>query len=337
MNKQHIKQHLAQMGQLATDNILIVDNDDLTAGKISAELTASYDIMIFDYSTTYRRYINELTVVDSLTQLNLSIPWLIITSNFTYYKSNNTKILYYPIYFIDGIDKGSYTTIDIRSQRLHNLSFLTYHLHWHRLLSLLALYKQKWFNTCLINLLPINQMNASQLQSYQHGIQSMPPDEISSLQDLFRLAPFVADDTDNQLEIANIQNRAFTHCYINMFTESDYCNLFITEKSIKPFLSGQFFAILAHTKMYEHLHELGFDLLNEYIDMQTIENTQDNLRNHIDTTINQISNLLPNIKQVWDDTYIRRKHNYELARSSALRNELCRELLEHLNKHKETI
>jgi hypothetical protein len=333
MNKLHIKQHLDLLN-LTTKKILIVDNADLLTDNIS---TDSYDSMIFDCATPYLGNVTELDIYVSLNKLNLPIDWAIITSNFTYYKSNIPKILYYPIYFIDGIDKGSYTTIDIWSQRLHNLSFLTYHLHWHRLLSLLALYKQKWFNTCLINLLPINQLNASQLQGYQNGIISLNLTELAELTELFKLTPLVADETDDQREIVNIQNRSFSDCYVNMFTESDYPREFITEKSIKPFLSGQFFAIIANNEIYTHLQELGFDLLLDYIDVRTVENTQGNLRNHIDITIKQISNLLPNIKQAWDDTYIRRKHNYELARSPALRNELCRELLEHLNKHKETI
>jgi len=214
---------------------------------------------------------------------------------------------------------------------------MSYHLHWHRLLSLLALYKQTWFTTCLLNLLPIAQMNSSQLQGYQNGILLLTKDELLSLNELFKLAPIVADDTDDQREIVNIQNRAFTDCYINMFTESDYAKPFITEKSIKPFLSGQFTAVMAHKGVYTHLQDLGFDLFQEYINLEFNIIDINDARNAINNVIDQISKLLPNIEQVWNDTYIRRKHNYELAISPALRSELCRELTEQLNKDKETI
>lgn len=328
MNKQHIKQHLER---LTTANVLIVDESDLLANRIVS--TDLYDSIVFDYATPYVQQFNELNIVELLTQLNLTIPWVIVTSNFMYYNGNNPRIIYYPIYFIDGIDKANGNRIEIWGPRLYNLSFMSYHLHWHRLLSLISLYKQKWFDTCLINLLPTAQMNTSQLQGYQNGIVWLNENELVLLDGLFKLAPLVADDTDDQLEIVHIQNRAFTQCYINMLTESDYCNLFITEKSIKPFLSGQFFAIIAHRGVYTHLQDLGFDLLLDYIDVRSTENA----RAHIDSVVQQISTLLPNIKQAWDNTYKRRKHNYELARSPALRNELCRELIEQLNKHKETI
>lgn len=332
MNKQHIKQHLER---LTTKNVLIVDESDLLAGRIVS--THLYDIMIFDYATTYSRHIDELNLVESLTQLNLTMLWIIITSNFMYYKSNNPRVIYYPIYLIDGIDKCSWLVFDIQKSRPYNLSFLTYHLHWHRLLSLISLYKQKWFDTCLVNLLPINQMNTSQLQGYRSGALSLNSIEIETMNELFKLAPLIADTTDDQREIVNIQNRAFSHCYINMFTESDYCNLFITEKSIKPFLSGQFTAVMAHKGVYTHLQDLGFDLFQEYINLEFNIIDINDARNAINNVIDQISKLLPNIEQVWNDTYIRRKHNYELAISSALRSELCRELTEQLNKDKETI
>jgi hypothetical protein len=338
MNKEHINQHLCR---LTAKKILVVDESDLLSNSISVELTDTYDIMVFDYATPYQRYVDEVKLFDQLTQLNLSIDWIIITSNFMYYHSDNSQIVYYPIYLIDGIDKAveknSWFNPNIQQPRRHNLSFLTYHLHWHRILSLISLYKQTWFNTCLINLLPIDKMNASQLQGYQAGILSLDSTELETMNELFKLAPLVADKTDDQREIVNVQNRAFTDCYINMFTESDYARPFITEKSIKPFLTGQFTAVLAHNGLYNHLRELGFDLLSDYINLDfEIKNVSD-VRLAINNVVDQIDKLLPNIEQAWKDTYTRRQHNYNLARSPALRSNLCQTLSEQLNKHTETV
>lgn len=144
---------------------------------------------------------------------------------------------------------------------------------------------------------------------------------------MFKLAPLVADATDTQHEIVNLENRAFYDSYINVFTESDYPAPFATEKCVKPFLSGQFFAVVGCPDMYAHLKDLGFDLFDDYIPMPT----HDNLRPVLDELITSIKNLLPNIHEAWNSTYERRLHNYELSRSSKLRNTLTDSLRIKLN------
>jgi hypothetical protein len=144
---------------------------------------------------------------------------------------------------------------------------------------------------------------------------------------MFESAPIVADANDSQIEIVSLENRAFSDSYINIFTESDYPRPFVTEKSVKPFLSGQFFAVFNEPSAYLHLKELGFDLFEDYLPMpQHVD-----FRQNVKELMGLIANLIPNLGQIWDATYPRRLHNYQLSRSAELRDRLCYELRTRLN------
>jgi hypothetical protein len=286
-----------------------------------------YDIIIIDYATNYMRSELEENICNQLSQHTLPKPWIIITSDFKYFNQQHKHIVYYPIYLIDGLDKGGNTEIEIKNQRSHNICFLTYHYHWHRVLILLSLYQSMQFESCLVNLPKLDTLTESQAQSLKNSYMHLTSTEKLLVDEMFKLAPLTADPADLQDELVNLENSAFHNSYINIFTESDYSNPFVTEKSVKPFLSGQFFAVFCHPDAYLHLKELGFDLFEDYLPMPQHKNFRQNLK-ELMTMINE---LIPKIQLVWDHTYDRRLHNYTLARSSELRDKLCYVLRTHLN------
>lgn len=286
-----------------------------------------YDVIIIDYATNYMRHGIEETIFEQLSKHQLPKPWVIITSDFKYFNLQHSNIVYYPIYLIDGLDKGGNTEVEIKNQRSHNVCFLTYHYHWHRILTLLALYTRMNFKSCLINLPTLDTLNNSQTQSLKNSFIHLTLTEQQLVNKMFELAPLVADPADLQEELVNLDNSAFHNSYINIFTESDYPNPFVTEKSVKPFLSGQFFAVFGNPAAYLHLKELGFDLFEDYLPMPQHKN----FRKNINELMDLMCNLIPKISSVWDDTYDRRLHNYTLARSIKLRNKLCYGLATRLN------
>jgi hypothetical protein len=286
-----------------------------------------YDVILIDYTTNYVRHELEETIYRLLSQYVLPKPWFIITSNFKYYNSQHSHIIYYPIYAIDGLDLNRTTNIEIKDQRSHNICFLTYHYHLHRILIMLELYTQTNFESCLINLPKFDSINDSCRQSLNNSLPYLTTAERQLVNDMFKLAPLFADTADLQENIVNLNNRAFSNSYINIFTESDHPRPWVTEKSIKPFLSGQFFAVFGHPNAYVHLKELGFDLFEDYIPMPQHQDFRQNLKE----LMNIIIDLIPKIQSVWDDTYDRRLHNYRLARSPELRDRLCCGLITGLN------
>ena len=282
---------------------------------------------MIDYATNYTRSDIEETIFEQLSHCVLHKPWAIITSNFKYFNQTHSHIVYYPIYLIDGLDKGGNTEIEIKNQRSHNICYLTYHHHWHRILILLALYKDMNFESCLVNLPELDTLTDSQTQSLQHSFVYLTKDEKLMVSSMFESAPIVADANDSQIEIVSLENRAFSDSYINIFTESDYPRPFVTEKSVKPFLSGQFFAVFNEPSAYLHLKELGFDLFEDYLPMPR----HVDFRQNVKELMGLIANLIPNLGQIWDATYPRRLHNYQLSRSAELRDRLCYELRTRLN------
>jgi len=337
---QHIQYHL---DRITDKKVFIVTLFDLipnyihhypySDSELSVDLTYintctnDYDVILIDYATNYVRWQFEEPMYRLLSQCTLPKPWFIVTSDFKYYNQQHSHIIYYPIYLIDGLDHGSNTEIEIKNQRSHNICFLTYHYHLHRILTMLELYTQTNFESCLINLPELNRLNNSQQQSLNNSFSYLTADEQQLVGEMFKLAPLVADPADLQENIVNLNNRAFNDSYINIFTESNYPKPFVTEKSVKPFLSGQFFAVLNHPTAYLHLKELGFDLFEDYLPMPQDEDIRQNIRE----LMNMINRLIPNIDSIWNDTYERRLHNYNLARSSKLRNNLCKQLQTQLN------
>jgi hypothetical protein len=294
-----------------------------------AGIEDSTDLLIIDMSTMYCRTITEEFVKNQFEKFNVTNPWVIITSNPAYYQSDNTNIIYYPFFVLDCIKICKTTNLDIKSPRLYLANFLTYHLHSHRLLTFLQLMQQSWFNGCMVNLKEMDNLSASQLNSLTSTMQSLSPIERVNVNNLFALAPLEADPADDQKEIVDINNRAFRVSYINIMTESDYPSNFITEKSIKPFLSGQFTAVIANPLVYKHLEELGFDMLSEYIDLNT--NTLD-IRKNITHLMEQVSGIECNIEEKWNESYLRRLHNYNLIRDPALVKRLTKDLQQWLDK-----
>jgi len=335
---QHIQYHL---DYITNKKVFIVTLMDLVVGysyfkattDIKLDLTYinscpnECDFILIDYATNYSRVDIEETIFNQLSQHSLPKPWAIITSNFKYFNQLHSHIIYYPIYLIDGLDKGGNTAIEIKNQRSHNICHLTYHYHWHRVLILLALYKDMNFESCLVNLPELHALTASQTQSLQNSFVYLSETEQQSVSDMFKLAPIVADLRDSQIEIVDLNNKAFYDSFINIFTESDYPRPFVTEKSVKPFLSGQFFAVFNHPDAYIHLKDLGFDLFEDYLPIPQ----HNNFRQNIKELMELISNLITKIDVVWDSTYERRLHNYRLSRSAELRDRLCYELSGRLN------
>ena len=319
---EHLNWHLLALNHTCQIVDVLIPDD---------ELVITGDKLIIDMSTLYLRDNKEKLVRERFRRLGLSIPWTIITSDVTYYGKNEPNIVYYPIYLIDGILKGRDTTINIKHNRQHLACFLTYHLHYHRLLMFIALHNQPWFNSCLVNLQEVSKMTSSQLQGYTNGCDSLTDDEKNQAIELLKLAPLVADTNDQQIEIVDINNKAFRDACVNIFTESDYPNgNFITEKSIKPFLSGQIPAVIAHPTVYKHLEELGFDMLNECINLNT--DTLD-IRYNIAHLMKEVDQLSTNIEEKWNNSYTQRLHNYNLARSPDLINNLTRDLRKWLELH----
>jgi hypothetical protein len=154
-------------------------------------------------------------------------------------------------------------------------------------------------------------MDTDQSAVLNAAIAQLTPSELGTLGELSKVLPLVADHNDSH-EFISTRNLCYTDCYINAMVESDYDTPFLTEKSLKPYFSGQFSAVLGNNRIYDHLTDLGVDTMQDYLDLST--DTGD-FGERVDQTLHKVSALLPNIEQVWHDTYERRLYNYNYVRS----------------------
>ena len=189
------------------------------------------------------------------------------------------------------------------------------------MLSLVKLFQMPWFDRCLINFNSNFELTSQQQLIYNCSINLLTEEEQNILVKLEQLSPIFSDlaESRENLDLISIGNRGFTDCYINMFTEADYNTPVISEKSIKPFVTGQLWAIFGNSVLPKHLEDLGFDLFQDYITTNSGIETMhgmDKLRYDLDYTLLQITNLLPNIESVWNDTYLRRQENFRLVHST---------------------
>lgn len=322
--------------KLTTQQCLIIDDSlftDIAAlSKYIDEKTnvAEYDIIIFDYATSYRRIHDEIQLSEQISQLTLPLPWLIVTSNFNFYQNSLEHIVYYPIFVIDVIDHNRNFVVEIQNYRLHTLGYLTFNYYYDRLLTLVKLFQQPWFDNCLINFPRLCEMSEHQIHNLESSKRSFAISERASLDGLISNAPYIADQSDPQILVYDLANKGFTECYINLSTESDYSSpqALITEKSIKPMLTGQISAVMGNTDINSHLINLGFEVFDHYINTSA---STVGIRQRLEQVLSEITNLVPDLPTIWNDTLPQRRHNYELARSLDLKYTLQQELREKLN------
>ena len=285
------------------------------------DVLPEHDLIVFDDSTNYVRGYSALELYKNLKSFNLKSKFLILTSNFNYFNNEIDAIIYYPFYLINGIRFLADTKTDIRSSRHFNLGFLFYHVYYVRLLFILKILEKSWLDTCLFNFFPVYSLKESQLKIFDNSVKQLNSKNLSLLEKLNHRFPngTIADPNDKSEIGLSIDNRIYTDCYINFMIESDFDTPFITEKSIKPYFSGQIPAVLGNNKLYNHLSELGIDTMSDLINLKTEFTDHDSI---LDYTIEQISNLIPNLEQIWNDSYKRRLQNYYYVRSTDLINKL---------------
>lgn len=275
-----------------------------------------YDIIVFDDATPYIRNCQVQKMYENVVECNIKTPWIIITSDFNYYKSHEKNIVYYPYHLLFSVAHSKNTEIKISQLRNYFIGFLPWHLHELRLVTIIKLYQQKWFDKCLINYFPKKTLTPFQLEILQCSMNNLSSVESTLLQEFNDNFPngMIADTSEEFIDFYSLNNKANTDCYVNLMIESEFDLPFITEKSIKPYLCGQFSAVFGNNALTKHLQELGIDTLTDYLNMQVSDR---DFRNAIDTILNRLSDLITNIEQSWVDTYPRRLENYNYVRSDA--------------------
>lgn len=313
----------------ATSKILILPHN-FEPSHVSLDC----DLLVIDYATCYVRNDKEEDLCRSYANMKIQVPWILLTSNFEYYKTDNENIVYYPVHLIQCIIENKDSHVDIRRKRNFDVGFVNGNLHNIRIMLALELFKYEWFSKCRINFPDVTRLDKTQKNVYLNTVSHMNDSEKKLLSEFVKQLPLDADPTEGLDNVGlkaayNLNgNAGFVDCYVNAMVESEWNLPYITEKSIKPFLAGQFSAVLANVGVYSHLEDLGFDIMDSYINLKT----QGDMHSSISDMCKQIDMLLQNIEPAWEDSYTRRLANYQLAKSDELLNKLQKKLFDIIAK-----
>jgi len=125
------------------------------------------------------------------------------------------------------------------------------------------------------------------------------------------------------------QNPAFTNAFLNIVTEATFFGQvpFLSEKSFKPLLSGQFFVVSGPPGSIKLLEKSGFDVYRDIIDHSKYEDLVVTGNNDFDLCINKIKIIHDyletiidyNWAQIYEETVERRLANRNLILNNTLR------------------
>lgn len=199
----------------------------------------------------------------------LGINFLLLTSDINLHQSR-PKLLFYPAFY-HWIRYRFQRQITTGLHKKHKLSCLNGSLRWHRVYNYLLLKCRPDFNTYLCSL--HYEPDKSDFQEMQNRAD-LPDEVVQQWEGIKDQLPH-RDDLINKSRLGkkitvrqdwDVSHPAFTDSYVNLVTETDVLNVFVTEKTWKPVASAQLFLIVGHRNAVAHLRDMGVDTFDDIID-----------------------------------------------------------------------
>jgi hypothetical protein len=245
------------------------DNADYHSKEVVDQLTElkKYSLVIADFS---KERMDHNPLYDVLEQLGLN--FIMLTHNITQHKTR-PKLLYYPVLYHWArcqFQRQSISTL----HKKYKLSCLNGTLRWHRVYNYLLLKSRPDFNDYLCTLHYQPELEDAQELQARANIS----DEIIQQWELIKNHLPHRDQLGQENKIRadwDIVHPACTNSYINLVTETDMSNAFVTEKTWKPVASAQLFLIVGHRNAVAHLRSLGVDTFDDIIDHAYYDNEAD--------------------------------------------------------------
>lgn len=296
-------------------------------------------LVVFDqsYNTNFTS-----TQFELLKNKIVNIDYIIITSNYYYFKNKHPNIVYFPFYYFYLLN--NYDVLkryNIESLRPHKLMCLNLNPWYYRTVNFLEMSRRYWFQDSKISFhWTYNKENFDTSNIGNDTLAVLTTDQKTHLAK-FTFPIIVEEDWElNGSYYVGNCSRLYQDTYINYITESltnysfdPYINKFqeyITEKVWKAMFSGQFFYILGTPKIVEHLRDLGIDVYDDIIN-HSYDNEPDGVK-RIQLILDDLDRLLDlNLDKVWLDTHERRKRNLDLVYSQEFQDFLTSELIRRIS------
>jgi hypothetical protein len=255
--------------------------------------------------------------------------YVLLTSNYRYYKQKHPNIIYFPYYYLYTLKYTGVQQHDFKNHRPYKLQCLNLNPWFHRVVNFLNMRQRAWFKECQLSFHWTYQ--EGHFDNTNIGINTLAEITESEKTELSSINLPILIDKDWYRQYVSNSSSVHQECYIDYVTENSTRQEFITEKSWKPLFSGQLFLILGTANTLQHLRDLGIDTFDDIIDHGSYDNEPD-VRTKINLILAQVDRLMSmNLEQVWNDTYQRRKHNYELVYSTEFQFKMAEDLIKRVS------
>jgi hypothetical protein len=247
--------------------------------------------------------------------------WLILSGDVNYLDRSVKNIVYYPHFLICSRELACHDSVVINDHAMkYKLSCISAKPRYHRIENYIKLSKKSYFDQLLVSIDKINPEYQFPVYDDVNDIDPAILEEFESLSVNFG---------SNYHNTYSINDDYFCNSYIHLIAETSSQNqeIFISEKSFKPFRSGQFPIWLGNVNSVKYIRSLGFDVFDDIIDHGYDQELD--LHTRIDRIHNEIERLISlDLELLWKQTLNRRLHN----RQRLLSDELLIQATAHLHE-----
>jgi hypothetical protein len=272
----------------------------------------------------------EEQVVETL--LPFTDNFVVLSGDIAHFKNPKPYICYFPYWYLS---QQSIPPQDIKKNlnqnRKYKLSCLNGRSRYHRIENYVRLKSQPYFDKLLF----VMHNNFDR----ENEIKEAPNSTNQNLATVWNesyVTEFLSDCHSFHRHWINdhsVDHPAYTDSYINYVTESSAKPdiLFLSEKTWKPFMSGQFGIWLGNPGTVEFLRSIGFDVFDDLIDHSYDCELDFHRRIELlHQSISQIINM--DLEQLFISTEQRRLHNQNLFYSNYLKNLLTKQVKDYESK-----
>jgi len=278
------------LSTLVPNNSIIVCQGAITENHSSE----NYKIVeLINHYKTYDRIIfacnngNAETLLETCTQYKFILPFYIAAACANFFQSKNPKIVFFP----EDELHCTYYPIIPQINPTKKFSCLNSNKWSHRILTYIHLYDKPYFNEIIFGWGRRTDWTLDFLEQedFINDIVITDEEKIKLASMPKRILAHPDDDTNHNDRTTN--HIAYTDACLNIITETRSKNSTpqLTEKSLKPILSGQFFIMIGSSGLIQHMRVIGFDTFDDIID-HSYDNIEDE-RERISTAIKELDRL----------------------------------------------
>lgn len=311
-DKNWVQVYLKSMGQ-----DVIFEKDKwgwpVNVNRVCGELQKG-SLVIFMAQDPYNDH--EATAAEQL--LKITDNFVILSGNGKYFLNPTKHICYFPYTLIEQKLKFSmYNTVLTASSapRRYAVSSLGGKSRYHRIEDYIKLREKPYFDKLLVTMNNNFDLEECKLETQ---VEFWNDDIIKKFQSLL-----LTDELkQGSYQDHSIHHPAYTDSYINYVTETSIrtTEIFCSEKTFKPFMSGQFGIWLSNPGHVEFLRAIGLDVFDDVFEGHTYDR-EPNLNRRIDQIHNLIDRIMStDLASIYQDTLARRQANVDRFYSIELEN-----------------